>query len=72
MGMGVDIVGLSVRCPTGMADTQRTGQVSTAMNHVGKHLETALAFSHTQSVCIPNGNTGRVIATVFQSSQTVQ
>ena len=34
MGMGVDVIGLSMGSPAGMADTQRSFHISAAVDHI--------------------------------------
>ena len=46
VGMGVDIVGLSVGSPAGMADAQCALQVSAIVSQVAEHLKPALGLFH--------------------------
>ena len=72
MGMGIDIVGLAVGCPTGMADTQYAGQVSPCMGQVTEHLQPAAGFLHAQAVFTAHGNACRVVTAVLQTAQPIE
>ena len=73
VGMGVDVVGLAVGGPAGVADAQTPLQVRAAVDQVGEHFETALTLFHLQSPAFgAHGDAGRVVAPVLHPLQSVQ
>ena len=73
MGMGVDIIGLSMGGPAGMADAQRSLHIGAAVDHVRQHLKTALGLFDLKPLCLgPHRHTGGVITPVFHPGQSVQ
>ena len=70
--MGVNIVGLAVGGPAGVADAQVAGQISAVMGQILQHLQAALGLLHLQPCGAEHRHTGGVIAPVFQALQAVQ
>ena len=72
MGMRVFIRGLAVGSPTSMTNPQSRSNGVASVNHITQHLQTTFGLVHTNGALFHTGDAGRVIATVFQSCQTVQ
>ena len=72
MGMGVDVVGLAVGGPAGVSDAQGAGQVPTVMGQLPQSRHPALFLAKAQHAIAAHGDTGGVIAPVFQPLQPVQ
>ena len=70
--MGVNIVGLAVGGPAGVADAQVAGQICPVMGQILQHLQAALGLFHLQPCGAEHRHTGGVIAPVFQALQAVQ
>ena len=72
MGVGVDVVGLAVGGPAGVADAQGAGQIRAVMGQVLQHLQAALGLLHLHPLRAAHGDACGVIAPVFQPLQSVQ
>ena len=72
MGMGIDVVGFAVGGPAGVTDAQAAGQVRPLVGQILQHLQAALGLLHPHPAFTAYGDTGGVIAAVFQPLQSVQ
>ena len=73
MGMGVDVVGLAVGGPAGVADAQVPVEVRPVMAELPQRLQPALALADLQSQLLrPHSDAGGVIAPVLHPLQTIQ
>ena len=73
MGMGVDVVGLAVGGPAGVADAQVPVEVRPVMAELPQRLQPALALADLQSQLLrPHSDAGGVIAPVLHPIQTIQ
>ena len=73
MGMGVDVIRFAVGSPAGMADAQRPFHIGAAVDHVGKHLKSALGLAYLKALGLrPHRHTGGIVPPVFHPGQTVQ
>ena len=73
MRVGITVVGLAVRRPAGVPDADGTLNALSAPDHIPQHLKAALGFFNSELFVIGyNGDTGRVIAAVFQSLKSVK
>ena len=65
MGMGVNIIGFAVGSPAGMADAQRPFHIGAAVDHVGKHLKSALGLAYLKALGLrPHRHTGGIVPPV--------
>ena len=71
MGMAVYFIGHAMGCPTGMPDADMRGFFIILLHLFSETCQLPLYLDGMNPIMI-NGNTGRVIPTIFQFGQTVQ
>ena len=71
MGMAVYFIGHAMGCPKGMTDTDMRGFFIILLHLFSETCQLPLYLDGMNPIMI-NGNTGRVIPTIFQFGQTVQ
>ena len=73
MGVGVDVVGFAVGGPAGVANAEGALHISSAMDHVGQGLQTALCLFHLQAKGLrTDGDTGGVVTAILHPCKSVQ
>ena len=73
VGMGVDVVGLPVGGPAGVADAQVPLQIRAAVDQVGQRLQPPLGLAHLEPRRLrPHRHAGGVVAPVLHPLQAVQ
>ena len=73
MGVGVDVIGLPVGGPAGVADAQAPVQVRAAVDQVRQDLEPPLGLADLEPRGLrPHRHAGGVVAPVFHPRQPIQ
>ena len=72
LGMGVDVVGLAMGGPAGMAHAQRTGEGAALLRQIGQRLQAASGLADLQALGAADSHARRVVAAVLQTAQAVQ
>ena len=73
MGVCVDVIGLAMGSPAGMADAEGPLHIRAAVNHVRQHLKPPLGLINLQALFPgPHRHAGGVIAPVLHPGQALQ
>ena len=73
MGVGIVLAGFAVGGPAGVADAAGARQGQTVVGLLRQRFQPALGFHHLYRIgSVPNGQTGGVVAPIFQTGQPLQ
>ena len=69
--VGVDVIGLAMGGPAGVTDTDVAGD-RVFLDQVGQRLDAALAFAGFDAAGVDRGQSGGVVAAIFQPAQSIE
>ena len=71
VGMGVDVIGRAMRCPTGMADAEAAMEGMVAQGML-QFLDAAHPFDDFEALAVEDRYTARVVTAIFEPAQALQ